>query len=328
MRFTIFGMMLMTAIVAVALAIEGAEPLVFWGIIGLCLSAISSALPAGLRKLRLWLAKLLAVRFYDSWLFLPLRWICGRSNCSAVITNHAHELSAREIHNLALPFYAKVADVWPSNAIVLINLGASLYCCARIEDAIENLTKGLTISPRNKQGLVYRGFAKFAVGDTVGALEDLRKVKFNEAIDVGGAVFRGKIYETVGNWDAAIADYQLAMELDESDSAATLQYARLLSGCPDERLRNGEKAVELANKVCMRTNWEDWLSLSILAAAFAETGNFSRALECAEKCLELAPEEEKAERAKRIDQYKRQEPFRIVASVSYAGELLLGESSP
>lgn len=278
--------------------------------------------------MRLWLAQLLAVHSYDSWLFLPLRLICGKSNGSAAITNYAHKLSARELHNLALPYYAKVADFCSRNAVALINLGACQFYCAKTEQAIESLTKGLAIAPRSKQGLVYRGFAKFAVGDTSGALEGLRKVKFNEAQDSDAAVSPGEIYETVGNWGAAIADYRLAMELDKSDTTSALQYARLLSGCPDERLRNGEKAVELANQVCIRTNWEDWLSLSILAAAFAKTGNFSRALECAEKCLELAPEEEKAERAKRIDQFKRQEPFRIVASASYAGELFVGESSP
>ena len=43
--------------------------------------------------------------------------------------------------------------------------------------------------------------------------------------------------------------------------------------------------------------------MSVLASGYAELGDFERAIEYAQLTLALAPEEEKPERARRIEQY-------------------------
>jgi hypothetical protein len=43
-------------------------------------------------------------------------------------------------------------------------------------------------------------------------------------------------------------------------------------------LRNGEKAVKLAKRACELTGWKDWGCIASLAAALAETGDFTSAV--------------------------------------------------
>jgi hypothetical protein len=63
--------------------------------------------------------------------------------------------------------------------------------------------------------------------------------------------------------------------------------------------------------MCFRTNWEDWIAISVLAAAYSETGDFDKALIYAQKSHDLAPASEKTDRLLRIEQYQKREPFQV-----------------
>jgi len=55
-----------------------------------------------------------------------------------------------------------------------------------------------------------------------------------------------------------------------------------------EKLKNSEKAVNLAEKLCRLQNYSQPLSLNVLAAAYAEADKFDKAVLTAQKGLELA----------------------------------------
>ena len=50
--------------------------------------------------------------------------------------------------------------------------------------------------------------------------------------------------------------------------------AWLLATSPEEGIRDGKRAIELAEKACEETEWQDAHIISTLAAGYAETGNF------------------------------------------------------
>ena len=56
----------------------------------------------------------------------------------------------------------------------------------------------------------------------------------------------------------------------------------------DSRLRNGSKAVELAEKAVIATNGNDPIFLHTLAAAYAENGEFEKAVAAAQDALAIA----------------------------------------
>ena len=90
--------------------------------------------------------------------------------------------------------------------------------------------------------------------------------------------------------------------------------ARLLATCPQEGLRDGTEAVELAERACELTGQRVPEILDTLAAAYAETGQFDRAVETAERAVELALQRGNAEFADqvkhRLQLYRAQQPYR------------------
>ena len=82
----------------------------------------------------------------------------------------------------------------------------------------------------------------------------------------------------------------------------------------NSRYRNGIKALKLAEKLCMLTGYQQPLALDALAAAYAENGNFGKAVETAQRALELAlqlgPEEHVIGLKKRLKLYQDERPYR------------------
>ncbi|MGA3164341.1 MAG: sel1 repeat family protein, partial [Verrucomicrobiota bacterium] len=62
----------------------------------------------------------------------------------------------------------------------------------------------------------------------------------------------------------------------------------VLATCPQASLRNGNKAVELAQRANQLTGDGNPVVLGTLAAAYAEAGRFPEAVETAQRALQLA----------------------------------------
>jgi len=105
--------------------------------------------------------------------------------------------------------------------------------------------------------------------------------------------------------------YERLLAKDPNDHDALRGHALLLCAAPEPSVRDGEYARVLAERLCEQEKWANWKSVSVLAAAYAETGNFTQAVEYAQLAEELAPAEERPERRRRIEQYRAEVPFRL-----------------
>jgi tetratricopeptide (TPR) repeat protein len=90
------------------------------------------------------------------------------------------------------------------------------------------------------------------------------------------------------NATEAIAHFQQALQIEPNDPQVQNNLAWLLATCPDASLRDGNKAVELAQQANALTGGNNPIMLHALAAALAETGRFSEAVETAQRALRLA----------------------------------------
>ena len=121
---------------------------------------------------------------------------------------------------------------------------------------------------------------------------------------------RGVAWGIKKEYDKAIADFSEAIRLDPKDVGAYNNRAWLLATCPDAKFRDGKKAVELATKACELSEWKEAHSIDTLSAAFAEAGNFSKAVEMEERALEAASAESRSGFAARLALYRQKKPYR------------------
>jgi len=92
-----------------------------------------------------------------------------------------------------------------------------------------------------------------------------------------------------------------------------------LATSENEKLRNGPAAVQIAEKAAALTSHKQPAILHILAAAYAEAGRFSDAVETANQAIALAERTGSADLVAQIKEalefYKRGQPFRQKAQV-------------
>ena len=86
----------------------------------------------------------------------------------------------------------------------------------------------------------------------------------------------------------AIQHYERVLALSQDHAEALNNLAWLLSSSPDDSIRDGKRAVALAERACELTKGESPLLLGTLAAAYAETGEFTKAITTAEQARDLA----------------------------------------
>jgi len=121
---------------------------------------------------------------------------------------------------------------------------------------------------------------------------------------------RGFARSQLGQLLEAIADYEQAIQLDPLDFTAHNNLAWILATCSQEVYRNGQRALDHANKACELTRFTEWYCLGTLAAAHAEVEDFKEARRYAKEALRLAPPDEQAGCQGRLRLYVQRKPYR------------------
>jgi tetratricopeptide (TPR) repeat protein len=76
-----------------------------------------------------------------------------------------------------------------------------------------------------------------------------------------------------------------AIQTNPKDDLSYNLLAWIKATCADPSVRDGQEAVAAATKSCQLTAWKEWDWIDTLAAAYAEAGNFKRAIHFAERAL-------------------------------------------
>ncbi len=115
-----------------------------------------------------------------------------------------------------------------------------------------------------------------------------------------------------GQFTNAIAISREAITSNPKDDWSYNLLAWIEATSPDPSLRNGKEAVSTATRACELTKWKEWSWIDTLAAAYAESGDFHRAVELQQQALRCGdpPESEQKVMQDRLTLYKQSHPYR------------------
>ncbi len=168
------------------------------------------------------------------------------------------------------------------------NLGHALEEKNRFDDAIEHLTRALSIGPASAEVETNLGLALAEKGQVDDSIPH-----FQHAIALSPRMaeahsYLGTVMVMKGDRAEARAQWHLAVQ-SESDNLRVLNdLSWLLATAPEPALRDGAEAVRLANHAVELTHQQDPMLLGTLAAAYAETGDFSQAVATEQRAINLA----------------------------------------
>jgi tetratricopeptide (TPR) repeat protein len=174
----------------------------------------------------------------------------------AALNNCGFVLARRGQVGEAIGYYRRALQIWPAYPDANVNLGNALFVQGNFDEAIAHYTQALRLKP------------------------DLIEAHNNMAF---AFVAQGKPRE-------AIPRFEAALRLDDSSRTALVGLARTLAVSRDHAVRDGRRAVELAERAARLTSRRDPQVMDVLAAAYAEAGRFPDAVATAGAALELARE--------------------------------------
>jgi Flp pilus assembly protein TadD len=98
------------------------------------------------------------------------------------------------------------------------------------------------------------------------------------------------IMTQLGRPNEAVYHLNEALRLEPDSAEVMNNLAWTLATCPKASLRDGGRAVQLAERACELTHYQKTIYLGTLAAAYAEAGRFDEAMATAEKACARAAE--------------------------------------
>jgi tetratricopeptide (TPR) repeat protein len=178
------------------------------------------------------------------------------------------------------------------------------------DKAISDFDQIIELDPKNVNAFSSRGLAWQHKGDLEKAIADCDEALRLDPKHLTSYRTRGIARHQQGKYDKARADLNEAIRLDSKDFGSSCELAWLFATCPDERYRDGKRAIALATNACEVSGWKNPYGVCALAAAYAETGDFANAIKWQEEFLRLCSEEAKKKWGFLLDLYKSGKPFR------------------
>jgi tetratricopeptide (TPR) repeat protein len=191
------------------------------------------------------------------------------------------------------------------------NLGTILLAKGRTAEALEHFQRSADLQPKDAAAQYNFGKILLQVGLPQSALVYLQK-SVSLRPDFAEAQHElGNALEMSGRDAEAVAHYQKALELRPNFVQACNNLAWILATASDASLRNGPKAVELAQRANTLSGGQNSVILGTLAAAYAQAGQFGEAVKTIEKALPLAAADAGRTAALKTQeaQYKAGQPF-------------------
>jgi tetratricopeptide (TPR) repeat protein len=216
------------------------------------------------------------------------RAIVANPNFAEAHNNLASVLFIQGKLDEAIVQYQKAIQLNTDFAGAHNNLGEAFKSQGRLYEAIDEYQQAIAIKPDYVIALDNLASALFIQGKLDEASKEFQRTLELVPNSVHVHYQLGLVLQSRGRFAGAIEQFQQILELDSRHVASQNNLAWLLATCPDNSVRNGTKAVDLAEQAVQLSGGETPEILDTLAAAYAEAGRFPEAIATANHALSLA----------------------------------------
>jgi tetratricopeptide (TPR) repeat protein len=188
----------------------------------------------------------------------------------------------------AIPYFRKAIESDRNNIAAHYNLAIALQHDGQLDAAIAEFRKTLNLDPRKVDArnnlaitLLKKNLTKEAIAEWQAALRvqpGNAEVHNNLAVAFLG---QGRIAE-------AIAEWRETLRLQPDKVSTEISLAWILSTAPEDTLRDGGRALELAKHAFQTSVGRNLMTYRVFAAAYAETGQFQAAINAAQEGAQRA----------------------------------------
>jgi tetratricopeptide (TPR) repeat protein len=216
----------------------------------------------------------------------------------------------------SLPYFERGLALNPKRAFAQYFFGRALLELGRLNEAVPHLVEAVRIDPFYAPAHSVLGQACLQQGRLGDSLKFLREALRLEPNDVATHCYIANALLHLGQIDEAVSHLRTALSIQPNDPDAQKSMAWVLATSPDARIRDGAKAVALAEQANQTTQARDPTVEATLAAAYAEAGRFPEAIRTAEHARQLAVDSALVSFARAIEThlefYRAGQPFRDI----------------
>ncbi|PWT84496.1 MAG: hypothetical protein C5B58_04645 [Acidobacteria bacterium] len=203
----------------------------------------------------------------------------------------------------ALSLYARVQTSYWRNSEILFrhalavttkndvaqnNLGIVFLGQGKVDEAISLLQSAVDLRPDNSPAHENLAKALLQKGQVADALVHYRKLLELQPDNIEVHNIVGTVLTQQGRVGEGVEEWQKVLSIQPDNGNAMSNLAWVFATSPDQSLRDGPKAVELAEQALRLSGGRIPILFRTLAAAYAENGRFAEAVQTAQRGIELA----------------------------------------
>jgi len=205
--------------------------------------------------------------------------IAALSSCAWVQTSYWRDSETLFRHALA---------VTTNNDVAENNLGIVFLGQGKLDEAISLLQSAVDLRPDNSPAHENLAKALLQKGQVTDALIHYRKLLELEPNNIEVHNIVGTVLIQQRQVKEGVEEWQKVLAIQPDNGNAMSNLAWIFATSPDQSLRDGPKAVELAEQALRFSAGRIPILFRTLAAAYAESGRFAEAIQTAQRGIELA----------------------------------------
>jgi len=214
----------------------------------------------------------------------------------------------------AVEHYQTSIRLAPDVASTQYNLGLALVAARRVDDAIAAFRRAVELDPQHAEAHNNLGALLHLTGHADEAVLQYRRALALRPDNAEAHDNLGRLLSSRGAWREAVAEFRVAMSLRPEWASPMTGLAWILAVSSDAETSDAAQAVRLGESAAALTDRADPSALDALAAAYAATGQFDRAIETAVAAERVAMARQPTlapDIRQRLALYRARRPFKI-----------------